>query len=292
MQFVQRRALPVGLSAAGYGYAVAGVGAFMVSTLAPAVAASRSTIVEHKKRRSRSRGAPLWRKLFLDVALLALSAYGTTVPLAAARARVTGWQGVELRSIRRSSWSAPRSSWARRSSTSESSRSPCARSSGSGGGSGHPRRMPRSSTCPGRWARILPHALLHRGHRAGVFAATSARTVNRNLEERIRYALGAEVTVQEDWGQASAALPAAPGSLGAAPIVVANDVREPPFERFQRIEGIDAVSRVFRKSQVSWRSGASLVDIAHGYRAARVSGAWPGSGADSSRRLPGASCAR
>jgi len=50
----------------------------------------------------------------------------------------------------------------------------------------------------------------------GVFAATSARTINRNLEERIRYALGAEVTVQEDWGQASAALPAAPGSLGAA----------------------------------------------------------------------------
>jgi putative ABC transport system permease protein len=44
--------------------------------LLPAFAASRTTIVEHKKKKGRSRGAPFWRRFFLDVVLVGISVYG------------------------------------------------------------------------------------------------------------------------------------------------------------------------------------------------------------------------
>lgn len=257
MQFVQRRALPVGLTPAGYAYALVAAAVFMLSTLAPAIAASRFSIVEHKKRRGRSSGAPLWRRLFLDAILLGVAAYGYYQFRARQRVlEVTGWEGAEL-----------------------------------------PLDPALFLVCAAfvlgaalLYLRVFPlavRAVFRIGHRfwrpstyaslihvsrsvgqeaffmlfftaaiaLGLFAATSARTINRNVEERIRYSLGAELVVREDWGQGGQAAPAAPGMAGGGPVAIGREIREPPFGRFLEIPGIEAASPVFRKGEASFRSG-------------------------------------
>ncbi len=76
MEFVQRTALPVALNLKVYIYSLGAVLVMMTTMLAPVIAASRKSIVKHKQEKSRLKNAPIWKKFFLDVILLAIAGYG------------------------------------------------------------------------------------------------------------------------------------------------------------------------------------------------------------------------
>ncbi|TJY43335.1 ABC transporter permease [Cohnella pontilimi] len=76
LEFVNRKAIPVGFSTDG---ALAGLAAVVVAILAaviPALVFTRTSIVDYKRKMARTEKSPFWQKWFLDVALLGVAAYG------------------------------------------------------------------------------------------------------------------------------------------------------------------------------------------------------------------------
>ncbi len=76
LEFVNRKAIPVGFSIDSV---LAGLAAVVVAILAaviPALVFTRTSIVDYKRSMARTEKKPFWQKWFLDIALLALAAYG------------------------------------------------------------------------------------------------------------------------------------------------------------------------------------------------------------------------
>ena len=71
-----RFSLPITFSPAALGYGLLGVGLALLALLAPALGASRHTIVTFKWERARALLRPLWQRYFFDLFLLVLSLYG------------------------------------------------------------------------------------------------------------------------------------------------------------------------------------------------------------------------
>lgn len=76
LEFVQRTTLPVSLNTTVFEYSLSAVAFLIITMLVPVVISSRTTIVKHKQDKSRAKKAPVWKKFFLDVALLLVSGYG------------------------------------------------------------------------------------------------------------------------------------------------------------------------------------------------------------------------
>lgn len=75
LEFVSRKGLQVRLIPEAYLYSLIAVGVFLLTMLLPAISASRLSIVEYKRSKSAFGRTPLWKKLFLDVLLLAGAVY-------------------------------------------------------------------------------------------------------------------------------------------------------------------------------------------------------------------------
>jgi len=257
MEFIQRTALPVRLTGKTYLYAAAGAVFLVVTMLVPAFLASRTTIVLHKQSRSRAAGTPFWKKAFLDVALLAVSGYGyyayrTQQKILA----ITGVEagdmpmdpllflistlfilGVGLLLLRL-----------------------------------YP-HLVRFVFRLGRriWTPDLYATFIHVGRSLGqeqflmifliltlsigILNAKAARTINRNLEEKVRYSTGADIAIREEWPSDQPADGAGVledettdmRSVGDAKTPV---YREPDFGRFSGMEGVELSTKVFRKTGV------------------------------------------
>jgi putative ABC transport system permease protein len=76
LEFVQRTALHVTLNVKTLGYSLGAVAFLILTMLVPVIAASRTTIVKHKQDKARARKSPVWKKFFLDIVLLLVSGYG------------------------------------------------------------------------------------------------------------------------------------------------------------------------------------------------------------------------
>src|SRR5690625_1718915 len=76
LEFVQRSALPVELSAKAFYYALIAVVASIIMIMIPVYRASGRNIVVHKKETARSEGKTQWYVALFEVALLAISIYG------------------------------------------------------------------------------------------------------------------------------------------------------------------------------------------------------------------------
>ncbi|KIL41778.1 permease component [Gordoniibacillus kamchatkensis] len=76
LQFVDRKAVPVGFTRESLLYGIAAVAVAIAATVVPAVGFARASIVSYKQQLARSDRAPVWQRWFLDVALLGLVAYG------------------------------------------------------------------------------------------------------------------------------------------------------------------------------------------------------------------------
>jgi putative ABC transport system permease protein len=101
----------------------------------------------------------------------------------------------------------------------------------------------------------------------GVYFANTARALNRNAEETVSYAVGCDAVLQEEWY--SSKIEQAQQSVsptGAAQMAQAAAAQEeeeededtetvisyvePPFERFEKLAGVEKAARVFRKDGV------------------------------------------
>ena len=90
----------------------------------------------------------------------------------------------------------------------------------------------------------------------GIFNAQAARTINANAEERIRYAAGADLVLQEVWQDNSAMLGEPGGGIDAAPGGSPGREQElvyeePDFGKYQMLDGIESVTKVLVDKKVS-----------------------------------------
>jgi putative ABC transport system permease protein len=269
LEFVRRTALPLTLSTRAYLYALLGAGLFVAAMLLPAFVASRTTIVEHKRKRGRGRTGPAWKRFFVDVVLVAVSLYGLYGYYSRQRiVKITGAEGaalpldpllfvisvtfilgVGMLFIRvypvavRALFRLGRRRW-----------SPVLYSS-----------FIQVGRSIGHEQFLMLFLILSLG--LGVYNSVAARTVNRNAEEKIRYAIGADITMQPHWEDA-APQPAddhtgRPGGVPDSEAPVVHHWIEPPFEPFAEIAGVDLATKVYVNDAVAadFAAGTRLVTV-------------------------------
>ena len=94
----------------------------------------------------------------------------------------------------------------------------------------------------------------------GVFNANAARTLNRNIEEKLRYDIGADITITAKWNTNQVSFGSEPmmgpetPSFGIETSNAPVEYIEPPFEQFTKLDGIELATKVFKKSNVEMKT--------------------------------------
>ena len=261
LEFVNRPALHAKLSLTAFGYAVAAVAVFFVTTLVPIVPASRVSIVAHKQSKAHEQKKPFWQRSFLDVIcvilpvvwlwwynrtnenLIAQGIVDTSAnmnPLMFAASTVF-ILGAALLCVRvypyfiRLVYKIGQKHW-----------SPAAYISLNNIG--------RSST--GREKFIMIFLILTVA--LGIFSANTARAINRNTEERIRYNLGADAVITEAWK--TSRVKVVDEETGEESSTT--QYTEPDFERYASLDGVEMATPVFQRDSVQLRfDGSTQVDV-------------------------------
>ena len=254
LEFVQRTALPLKLSKAAYLYSAAAVVLFLLTMLVPAYSASRTTIVERKRKKSRFSDQPLWKKFFLDFVCLAIAIYGYT--------QYERFNNLIVQAG---------------SSTTELNIDPLLFLISSlfilGAGLLFLRIYPyiiRLVFLIGRryWSPTMYASLVQVGRSSGqeqflmlfiilsvavgIFNANSARTLNRNIEDKIYYAAGADIIVEPEWQNNAEELAESNAGVQAAVTYI-----EPPFKGYETLEGVEHAAKVFVTDKATARATVS-----------------------------------
>lgn len=265
LEFVGRSALPVRLSFKVYLYALAAVLFFVLTMLVPALGAARATIVERKRRHSRFAGQPVWKKFFLDIILLGVSIYGyynyrnfsQVLTVSGEDAVSMGVDpllfllsslfiiGAGLLFLRlypylvRLIFLIGRRRW-----------SPQTYAA-----------FIQVSRSNGREQFLMLFLILSVA--VGIFSANAARTLNQNIEDRIRYDTGADVVLTVEWLQEQAY------GIDGKPIDGEYINIEPDFTMYEQIDGVANAAKVYvnpsakvqSKANASSQSGVELMGI-------------------------------
>ncbi len=269
LEFVQRTALPLSLSYKAYLHSLAGLLFFLLTVQVPAYIASKTTIVLHKQSIARGQGGLSWKKIFLDFILLAFSGYGLYRYYSQQEMlTVTGAQGSDLPIdpllfiisilfilgcsllfLRLFPYLIEFVFW-----------------------------VGRKTWSPQLYASFINVARSF-GHEQfviiflvltvsiGVYNSSAARTINKHIEDKIRYSVGADITLMPYWwtehsfGDAIEAMKRLEEEAGEPEERVTDSSgkvyipsREPSFESYARLEGVSKATRVFRKYDVSIRT--------------------------------------
>lgn len=261
MEFVNRPALHAKLSWAPFLYAIAAVGVFFVATIIPIIPASRVSIVAHKQSKAHEQKKPFWQRSFLDVICVVLpvawlwwynrtnenlirqgivDTSSTMNPLMFAASTVF-ILGAGLLCVRiypyfiRLVYAIGRKRW-----------SPAAYISLNNIG--------RSST--GREKFIMIFLILTVA--LGIFSANTARAINRNTEERIRYNVGADAVITEAWKTSRVKI----YDEEAGEETSTTQYTEPDFERYSTLAGVNIATPVFQRDSVQLRyNDSTQVDV-------------------------------
>lgn len=242
LEFVQRSALKVKINHRAMIYGgIAAVGAVGAMVL-PALRYSKTTIVAQKRRKQKKSDAPLWQKLFLDVILLGISLYGLysfNGQKATLAARVQAGEaldpllffssslfmlGAGLLAVRL----APLVVWLIFT----------------------PFKRRWSPALYASFMRVLRNRSSHgfimvfliMTIALGIFNAQAARTINQNVEDNLRYVLGADMVVRQKWKD------------NASSMESASDARvytEPDFTRYEALGGYEALTRVYVDEKIT-----------------------------------------
>ena len=265
LEFIGRSALPVKINFRVYLYAIAAVLFFVLMMLVPALGASRSSIVERKRRHSRFAQQPIWKKFFLDIILLGIGIYGyfnyqsfSSVLNAAGGDAVS--LGIDPLMFVLSSCFII------------------------GAGLFFLRLYPylirlifligRRKWSPNTYAAFIQVSrssgaeqflmiFLILAVAVGIFSANAARTLNQNIEDRIRYDMGADISMSVEWLEEDVYGPSGFAIPGEAIKI------EPDFTQFQDIEGAEGAAKVYvnrgakmqSKANSSSQSGITLMGI-------------------------------
>ncbi|RUS48394.1 ABC transporter permease [Cohnella sp. AR92] len=259
LEFVNRKAIPVGFSTdsmlAGAAAVLVAIGAAVI----PAIVYTRTTIVDHKRRMARSDRAPKWQRWFVDLALLGVAAYGWY--LFNERQMVSFKTGMttDQLNVQPFLFFVPALSIF-------------------AAGLFFLRLFPLLLKLFNMlWRKILPVPLyltltqLSRSSRSyyplmilliltlglGVYNASAARTIGLNSEERILYKHGTDVVVTTSW-EGDAELSSSGqsgqggqgggqgGQGGSSPRPTKILYNEPPFEVFRTLPGVEHAARVLQ----------------------------------------------
>ena len=250
LEFVNRPALHAKLSLTAFLYAFLAVIVFFVATIVPVVPASRITIVGHKQSKAHKQAKPFWQKTYLDFIMTIVpvawllwhnhqeevlisqgltdtSATMNPLMFAASTLFILGAGLICVRIYPyfiRLIYLIGRKKW-----------SPAAYISLNNIG--------RSST--GREKFIMIFLILTVA--LGIFSANTARAINRNTEERIRYNLGADVVMEELWKYARVTKAEDGESITEAQYF------EPDFTVYEDLAGVETVTPVFKRDAVQLR---------------------------------------
>jgi putative ABC transport system permease protein len=253
LEFVQRTALPVSLDLQAYGYALAAAALAMVTMLVPAFLSSRTTIVVHKREKARANRPALWRRIFLDVILVGVAVYGLyRYQIRQRDLAATGAEALEL------------------------SIDPLLFLISTlfvlGAGLVVLRFFPlliRFIYRSGRrlWSPVLYASFVQVGRSGGknqflmlfliltlstgIYSANAARTLNSNIEERIRYEIGADLSLRSHWESNEPPESWDDGGFGEEESLLVLSSRrdpvlyqEPPFLPYRELEGVRGATKV------------------------------------------------
>lgn len=245
LEFVQRSALPVQINSRVLLFG--GVAAlFSVAAMVlPVFRYADVTIVNHKQKKHRKSQAPLWQRLFLDVLVLGVSLYALY------------------------SYNGQKEILAQRVLDGESL-DPLLFISSSlfmiGAGLFALRILPvitygifrifKKWWSPSLYAAFLQVIRTRRSQNfiivflivtiaLGVFNAQAARTINANEEENIRYSVGADIVLKEEWADNSQQVKENPD--------LELVYQEPDFTKYENLSGVASAAKVFNVSNASMR---------------------------------------
>jgi len=265
LEFVNRKSLPISMTAEAFIYAAVAVGVFFLTTMIPIIPATKATIVEHKQSKAKKKRFALWEKLGIDFILAGgavawlyyyndqqdkLVKEGMTDTTATVNplmfiASTAFILGLGLFFIRvypmliRLLTRAGKRIW-----------SPAAHVS-----------LNNIGRCANGRERFLMIFLILTVS-LGIFFANTARALNRSAEERVSYAVGADVTLSEKWSsnkvvsssaqnQGSSQQAAQPAASSDEDNSSMYDYIEPDFEKFNLLTGVKTATRVFVKNGVT-----------------------------------------
>ncbi len=289
LEFVNRKSLPIKMTADAFIYSGAAIVVFFLATMAPIIPATKTTIVEHKQSKAKKRKLPLWEKLMVDFVLIAGSLlwlkYYTDqqakIPTSAERdtsvnpmmfiastAFIVGCGLFIIRIhplvIRIFSKLFKRIL------------SPAAYVSFNNIG--------RTASGKERFLMIFLIFTVS----LGLYFANTARALNRNAEERVIYSIGADAIIEEVWSDntgelkgenaasaADQALAQQQSAASNAELVENRDENaeeeeideseiqytEPPIERFENLAGVENVARVLIKDKVKIQNDLMQVPV-------------------------------
>ncbi|MBL4936770.1 FtsX-like permease family protein [Clostridium sp. YIM B02515] len=272
LEFVNRKALEVKLSGSSYIYALAASGIFLLALLIPAYKASRTSIVDHKRKKARGEEKAFWQKLFLDFILLGVSAYGyytfvqrqkliKTAALSGSDVQVDPILffvpvlfilGASLLFLRlypyilKLIYKLGKRFW-----------KPSMY--------GTLIQVSRSSVS---YHFLMVFIMLTLS--IGIFSATAARTINTNDEEKIEYKNGADIAMKLIWDRVDSGgtAPAPYGQYGGSQTSGAASAKtaqyiEPPFDAFEKLPGVEHAARVFKKQEAFAKAGNKSINNAN-----------------------------
>jgi putative ABC transport system permease protein len=258
--FVNRQPLQLSLYLNTYLYGLVAVSIALIATILPALSAAKSSIVNFKQQSARSVTKPIWQRLYLDVLLLGVAAYG--------------WYMFQERQITLHQTGL---------SSEQVSMHPllffvpsiflfaC----------GlillriFPLLMAIFSKIGKRYASIPMHLTFLQVSRSskqyhpimllliltiglGIYSSSAARTIDANAEERLHHQYGTDVILQSIWeqelvrppsGPPTPRQPGQPGQPGQPPgqgeAPPQGRYVEPPFEVYKSLPGVEHAARVF-----------------------------------------------
>ncbi|MCI3922881.1 ABC transporter permease [Paenibacillus sp. TRM 82003] len=260
LEFVQRSPLEVSLTSDAYRIAIVAVGVSIALILIPAFLSTRVSIVGHKQQSARRTKMSVWHKSGLDFALVGLAMYLLfnfnrqredlkrlaldadalqldpllfLMPALLALGggllvlRIYPWLIRLLFRVGRGWW--PPALY---------------------------HTLVQISRSPGQYLTIQVFLIMTVA--TGLFSANAARTINENLESKIRYAIGADIALETRW-ESDAPPPLAPGSAPmqmeqSFPAERRVQYAEPPFQPFEELEGVEAAARVFKKDAARYQT--------------------------------------
>ncbi len=272
LEFVQRTALPISINLKVYGYSLITFIFLVVTMLAPVVVISRTTIVKHKQEKARGRKAPLWKKLFLDLILLLVSGYGIYRYQQQQKVlEETGIKALELQI------------------------DPLLFLTSTlfvlGAGLLFIRLYPfliRFIYWLGRkvWSPVMYISLIQVGRSrgqeqflmlfiilaisTGLFNANSARTINKNIEDKISYSIGADIRLLAKWENNQPKPSSGPPSMGSAVTVAKKEplrYYEPNYTSYSTLSGTEKATKVMVvkdgkvEASPEWVSGVKIMGI-------------------------------
>lgn len=258
LEFVQRSALPFSLKPLIYYYSLMVIGFISISMLIPAIKASRTSIVLYKQKKAR-RTTVIWERYFLDLALLAVSFYGLFSYQRQQQVfSLSGFKSTVL--------------------TFDPLLFLISTTFIFGSGLLFLRLYPHLIRLvfwlgKKRWNPVFYATFIQVGRTSGqeqfvmlfiiltlsigIFSANSARTVNQNIEDKVRYYIGADIVVKGDWDSNQPPDWLIDRMLPHQRISIPSETiySEPDFEPFTKLSGVALATKVFRESYAMVNSG-------------------------------------